>query len=158
MKHSVARIAQQSRRVAAKGWEGEDAHRAALSPSSVLSIQPRGSEIERNGSDSWQCNCSFKVASLLLLPPRLFRRSTYLSSSSLPLSLSHTPPQLDSHFGCWAKIDPSERERERESLHSRRTRDKSLMKVNSIKLDVPFPDRSFLRPSSSFLPSVWRWA
>ena len=158
MKHSVARIAQQSRRVAAKGWEGEDAHRAALSPSSVLSIQPRGSEIERNGSDSWQCNCSFKVASLLLLPPRLFRRSTYLSSSSLPpsLSLSH-PSSVGFSFRVLGQNRP-ERERERESLHSRRTRDKSLMKVNSIKLDVPFPDRSFLRPSSSFLPSVSRWA
>lgn len=125
MKHSVARIAQQSRRVAAKGWRGRT---LARPPLSVLSIRPRGSEIERNGSDSWQCNCSFKVASLL---------PTFIST--VYLSTYPPSPPVGFSFRSWAKIDPSERERERrkrKSLHSRR--DKSLMKVNSIKLHVPF--------------------
>lgn len=54
------------------------------------------------------------IAALKWRPPspRLFRRSTYLPL--LPLALS-APPPVGFSFRSWAKIDLSEREREREA-------------------------------------------
>lgn len=94
MKHSVARIAQQSRRVAGKAGRARRALQAARSVALIRDREAecdsekderereRGreggreeSEMERNGSDSRQCNCTFKVAF-----PRLFRRSTFIPS------------------------------------------------------------------------------
>ena len=68
MKHSVARIAQQSRRVGGwlRGRRGER-ERGVREKEKVTTRDEREGKrekrrVERNGSDSWRCNCTFKVA------------------------------------------------------------------------------------------------
>lgn len=110
MKHSVARIAQQSRRVAGKAGRARRALQAARSVALIRDREAecdgerdresergrkreremrgkRESEMERNGSDSRQCNCTFKVAF-----PRLFRRSTFIPSLAV-LGFHFSPGQ-----------------------------------------------------------------
>lgn len=80
MKHSVARIAQQSRRAGGGGGGRRGAGDGTSAPvalgSLLLLLLPvlLSSALERNGSDSWQCNCArlkwrFSVISPVQLKP-----------------------------------------------------------------------------------------